>query len=105
MSAAAVWDSPALLDPMHALKPAERTLLRKLDAHGPAVMAGIGKGWMLAGTRYSAKSLNRFLDLGLATFYKDGRDVKLRLNEAGGIAAYRLAPSSSSANAPSLPSR
>lgn len=79
-------------DPMHELTAGERTLLRKLGAHGPALSIGFGKGWMLGGTRYSAKTLQRFLDLKLARFWRDQGGVKLGLNDMGALAAYRITP-------------
>jgi hypothetical protein len=93
MIAVQMADNPALLDPYTALTPSERTLLRKLDNLGPALSAGYGHGWMLGGTRYTAKAMKRFLDKQLAIFWKDPVDghVKLQLNYAGRLVAERIA--------------
>ena len=87
------WETPAFTDPMHALKPAERTLLRKLSKEGPAISIGFRKGWMLGGTRYGEKALNRFYDLKLARIYRDADGLKLGLNDIGDLLAWKITPS------------
>lgn len=91
----AMADNQALLDPMHALTAGERTMLRKLAEHGPAVSVGFRKGWMLGGTRYKDAALYRFLDIGLARCWKDTTDgaVKIACTYTGQLAADRITPS------------
>lgn len=91
--ALAMADNPVLLDPMRALNAGERTTLRKLYREGPALSLGFGRGWMLGGTRYSARALQRFIDLGVARFWRDDDGVKIALNYTGRLAAERIMPS------------
>lgn len=86
-------ENPAVLDPQHALTAPERTLLRKLGREGPALSIGFQKGYMLGGTRYSARAMQRFIDKGLARFWRDEQGVKIGLNEWGQLAAWRITAS------------
>lgn len=96
------WVQAIVADPQHQLTASERTLLRKLGRCGPAISAGFRKGWVLDGTRYTDKALQRFLDLRLARFWKDAGGVKLGLNDTGALVAWKLLPQSEPAPDPSL---
>lgn len=93
MAPVAMAENTALLDPMHALTAGERTTLRKLYRHGPALSAGYHKGWMLGGTRYGEKAFNRFITLRLARCYRDAGKTRIALTYTGQLTAERCGAS------------
>lgn len=77
-----------LLDPRAHLTSSEIVHLRRLDEAGAAVKHG--KFYVCLGTRYKARTFDRFVILGLAVKSVQGSTLIVRLNYTGRLVVERL---------------